>query len=477
MELIGASKIEEHNILCGDPYSFQGDERDIIFLSMVIGSNRRYTTLTKESYRQRYNVAASRAKDQMWLFHSVKREDLNPNCLRRQLLEHFMDPNRFTPTIIGIDDISELQQLAVANGRDIGTQPAPFDSWFEVDVALELAQRGYLVRPQYPSGGKFIDLVVEDSGRQLAIECHGPHHLQDEQINSDEARQLLLERIGWQFHIIWATSFYADRENIINGVVSDLTRRNIFPRGYTPPVAISPQLHQTHATTHNIEIADPVVENNPNLASVKLEVVPTEKSTAVDPATSILSSARPLPDPRAGDPDVVSEALVQIIRDYGPLPQKAAYRLYKEYSTINKISKPVGLCLGKAIRKLKRSNKIVAVDEYGNRNIDDMILRSADTESVKLREEGVRDLFEDIPPSELAFVMVNHTTERGAVGRLSKRHLIYPVLHFYGFEKLTSRREPILDAAYEIYCRELREDLDDGLHTTNLESVGQSVSV
>ena len=55
--------------------------------------------------------------------------------------------------------------------------------------------------------------------------------------------------------------------------------------------------------------------------------------------------------------------------------------------------------------------------------------------------------------------------------------LIYPVLHFYGFEKLTSRREPIFDAAYEIYCRKIREDLGDSLQTTNTESAAQVVSV
>ena len=477
LELIGASKIEEHNIMCGDPYSFQGDERDIIFLSMVIGSNRRHNTLTMKKFQQRYNVAASRAKDQMWLFYSVKREDLNPNGLRRQLLEHFIEPDRFTPTISGIDNISELQQLAVAKGRENGTQPAPFDSWFEVDVALELAQRGYLVRPQYPSGGKFIDLVIEDSGNKLAIECHGPHHLQAEQIESDEARQQLLERIGWQFHIIWATNFYADRESIIEGVINDLTSRSIFPRGYAPPSEISPKLDHTPATTDRNKPAITFAEDEPDFPTVKTDAVPTTRSPVVESETTILSLTRPLPDPRAGDPDVVSAALVQIITDYGPLPQKAVYRIYKEYSTINKVTKPVRLSLRKAIRKLRNSNTILSVDEYDNRNLDHMILRCADAEEIRLREVGSRERFEDIPPSEIALVMLNHTRERGAVGRLNKRHLIYPVLHFYGFEKLTSRREPIFDAAYEIYCQKIREDLGVSSETNNTVSTALAGSV
>ena len=56
-------KDETVRLLCGDSYSFQGDERDIVFLSMVasLAGEGRPAPLTKESYRQRFNVAASRS--------------------------------------------------------------------------------------------------------------------------------------------------------------------------------------------------------------------------------------------------------------------------------------------------------------------------------------------------------------------------------------------------------------------------------
>ncbi|MGH3515503.1 MAG: DEAD/DEAH box helicase, partial [Pseudonocardiaceae bacterium] len=55
------------DLRCGDAADFQGSERDVMFLSMVAApeAGRRYAALTRDLYAQRYNVAASRAKDQM----------------------------------------------------------------------------------------------------------------------------------------------------------------------------------------------------------------------------------------------------------------------------------------------------------------------------------------------------------------------------------------------------------------------------
>ncbi len=86
---LGAEEVERRRIVCGNPYSFQGDERDIMFLSLVAATNERIQALTKTPDQRRFNVAASRARDQMILFHSLTRDDLSTSCLRRRLLEFF----------------------------------------------------------------------------------------------------------------------------------------------------------------------------------------------------------------------------------------------------------------------------------------------------------------------------------------------------------------------------------------------------
>ena len=54
----------DRQLRCGDAYDFQGDERDVIFLSMVASlepDRHRIPSLGHRSHEQRYNVAASRA--------------------------------------------------------------------------------------------------------------------------------------------------------------------------------------------------------------------------------------------------------------------------------------------------------------------------------------------------------------------------------------------------------------------------------
>jgi hypothetical protein len=80
----------------------------------------------------------SRARDQAWLFHSVQENDLGPNCLRRRVLEFFKQPPDLSIHGSSVD-IPTLQLVSRRADRMAERPPRPFDSWFEVDVALALA--------------------------------------------------------------------------------------------------------------------------------------------------------------------------------------------------------------------------------------------------------------------------------------------------------------------------------------------------
>jgi hypothetical protein len=120
LERLGAEEIERRRLLCGNPYSFQGDERDIILLSLVAATNAPIGTLTGSAYERRFNVAASRARDMMILFHLVTREDLSASCFRRRLLEFFESTN--PQQIAGIDR-DELERRASQDNRRVVPSP------------------------------------------------------------------------------------------------------------------------------------------------------------------------------------------------------------------------------------------------------------------------------------------------------------------------------------------------------------------
>ena len=224
-EILEPKVRQERRIRCGVPATFQGDERDIIFLSLVVAPNYSYRALTTLSDQRRFNVAMSRARDQVWLFHSVQLHDLSRDDLRWQLLYFFHNEGYRTK-----EDYEELERLERAVRelpRQPGQQPSPYESWFEVDVALELIRLGYRVKPQYEVAGYRIDLVIEGASNRLAIECDGDTWHGPERYDYDMNRQRQLERAGWTFVRIRESEFYANRTRAIEQIVEECKRLNI----------------------------------------------------------------------------------------------------------------------------------------------------------------------------------------------------------------------------------------------------------
>jgi len=233
---LGDEEVEDRRIVCGEPYSFQGDERDVIFLSLVAAPNEIIGTLTKKSDERRFNVAASRARDQMWLFHSATIDDLSPQCFRRLLLEYFLNPMSVINKALG-DEAEHLQQLAARANRGVEKPPRPFDSWFELDVALTIASRGYRVVPQYPIGNKRIDLMIEGAKSSLAVECYGDAWHGPERFEEDAYRQRTLERQGWRFWIVRDSVYSANPERAMAPLWTELQRLGIDPVAKSKPIS------------------------------------------------------------------------------------------------------------------------------------------------------------------------------------------------------------------------------------------------
>lgn len=206
---------EKHRLLCGNAAQFQGDERDIVFLSMVDGPPENgqlpYRDAgPKDIYKKRYNVAVSRARNQLWVVHSLDPEaHLKGGDLRRRLIEHARDPQALL--------------------RTMKEQGKRTDSIFEKLVLQRLMTAGYRVQPQWSVGSYRIDLVVEGTTRKLAVECDGERWHTTEQLHKDLERQAILERLGWVFVRIRGSVFFRDPNTAMAPVFSKLEQLGIEP--------------------------------------------------------------------------------------------------------------------------------------------------------------------------------------------------------------------------------------------------------
>ena len=196
--------VKERKIKVGTTYDFQGDERDVIILLMlaskttVDGEENEIATLTKKEYCRSFNVATSRAKEQMILIYSVRPEELSKECLRYKLITYCTTYNR----------IREKEKEFL------------FESVFEKDFYKEMKKSGYELIPQFRVGKYRIDFVVEnEEKKKVAIECDGDIYHTLEDYEKDMARQGVLERCGWKFVRIRASQFYYDRENSMRELI------------------------------------------------------------------------------------------------------------------------------------------------------------------------------------------------------------------------------------------------------------------
>ena len=221
---VGSAEMEKRKIVCGRPYDFQGDERDVIFLGLVdaLSDGTIRCDMSNPDVQRRYNVAMSRAKDQVWLFHSMSLNDLRPGSYQHRLLEYCENPAVVTQTLPF--DVAILDK----HRRDVKS-PAPFDSWFEIDVFMQIHGRGFRVLPQYEVANYRIDLVVEGMKGRLAVECDGDEWHGPDRYESDMARQRELERCGWVFWRVRGSDFYRDSANALQELWETLEAKKISP--------------------------------------------------------------------------------------------------------------------------------------------------------------------------------------------------------------------------------------------------------
>jgi very-short-patch-repair endonuclease len=132
---------------------------------------------TKRDFHRRVNVAASRPRDQLWVFHSVRQNELTVDDARALLLAHASRPP-------AADATPADPEAACVND-------------FQRAVLRKLRERGLNPIPQYRIGNYRIDFVMSTSdGRRLAVECDGDRYHGADAFAADLRRQAVLERVG-----------------------------------------------------------------------------------------------------------------------------------------------------------------------------------------------------------------------------------------------------------------------------------------
>lgn len=207
------SEYQKRRLLCGNAFQFQGDERDVMFLSMVDSpADLPLPMRQRDEARKVFNVAASRARDQLWLIHSLDPgRDLKAGDLRLRLIEH-------------------VSGAGVEKPLELDLAGAVFDSELQAELCRILDAEGYRVVPRYLVGSHAIDVVVQGPGNaRVGILCDGGRALPDQDIPGVLEHQMILERLGWKLIRMRASEYFRDPRKELERL-----RRRLGARGIKP---------------------------------------------------------------------------------------------------------------------------------------------------------------------------------------------------------------------------------------------------
>jgi very-short-patch-repair endonuclease len=189
----------------------QGDERDVIFISVTYGPDAkgnqylRFGPINGANGHRRLNVLFTRAKKRTEIFSSL-------------------DPERIQTTGSSAWGLRALKQYLVFARTGVletpdegGEQPT---NDFERSVGNVLKENGFDVVPQVGVAGFFIDLAVRHPVKPgvflVGIECDGAsYHSGRSARDRDRLRQEILEKLGWRIYRVWSTDWFKNRETEI----------------------------------------------------------------------------------------------------------------------------------------------------------------------------------------------------------------------------------------------------------------------
>jgi very-short-patch-repair endonuclease len=464
LERIEPEEWAARDLRCGDSADFQGSERDVMFLSMVAAAEpgKRLGALTRDLFVQRYNVAASRAKDQMWLFHSVALSDVgNPEDMRFQLLDYcYGVVSRREGCVAGALETQVSDNVRVD----------PFDSLFEQRVFNRLLDRGYTVVPQYPVEPYRLDLVVVGAKSRLAIECDGDTWHGPDSYERDLARQRDLERCGWQFFRIRESAFYVDPAGSLEALWETLEELEIYPSGWQPVTdrevngghvdgdtsAHTPATIPEHGPAVTMAAAGEVTPGTdrsepaaaaprpampdpfgatPSMRPMPQTVAPTADGSSEGytqpeltvqqdddgrfPAPSAAIALNPYEEfsgTVASLEDATRSSLVEgvlaVVAAEGPVMGHRLHSAYVKASGGQRVGKQIAKALNSAISAAARRGLLVEDNPLGAPGVKPRTFRLPTQPAVTLRELGPRS-FEHIPPRELATLIAALAVQHG----------------------------------------------------------------
>lgn len=194
----------------------QGDERDVIFISVGYGRSadgrvrQNFGPLNNDGGERRLNVLITRAKQRCHVSTNLQSDDVRLTASSRDGVKAFKK-------FLAYAEHGEISEISMPSGREAASP-------FQQEVANKLRSYGYEIHDEIASSGFFVDIGVVDPNRPgryvLGIECDGAtYHSSQSARDRDRLREQVLVGLGWRLHRIWSTDWFHNSERELRRAV------------------------------------------------------------------------------------------------------------------------------------------------------------------------------------------------------------------------------------------------------------------
>lgn len=392
----------------------QGDERDVIFLSVGYGKDaegrmfQNFGPLNKIGGERRLNVLISRARMRCEVYSSITDQDITIADNTREGVKGLKQFMQFART--GIFDVAE------ASDKEIGS---PFEE--AVKNALELHYPELEVQTQVGVAGFFIDLAICDPNKKgryvLGIECDGvAYHSSPSARERDRMRQSVLESKGWVIHRLWGIDFFKKPELEISKII----------KAYNDALL---QLEELD------ELEDKVPERN---IFHMVRETEQEEEFAI-PYQSITTVILPDTDPYKVHPSRLASLIEEVLSIEAPIHTDELVTRMRELWGWSRAADKFKSHIADGLKVLQKSKTIVIEDNF-------IYLQSAQVNEVRKRSEtspsGTRKPAY-LPPAEIDLALTKITA---AAISLTRDEAAKEVSKVFGFKSMSSELKNVIDS-------------------------------
>ena len=325
--------------------TIQGDERDVIFISVGYGRDingkitMNFGPLNKIGGERRLNVLVTRARNKVVVFSSISSDDFDLSKTKASgvhALKQYLDFAR-----------SHGDSSFLSKGEDFSGE---FDesNIFERSVYNQLIEKGIDIIPQVGYAGYKIDFGIlhpkDPSKFILALECDGAsYHSSATARDRDRLRQEVLENLGWRFYRIWSTDWFLNPSREMSKLLDAIETAKSSPLNLTS--------NSREQTLEVEEVEHIPLKNNLGIETIPYEVFPVEIQSypeyfysegygeKQDLVQKIISVESPIH---------IKELCLRVIQHYG----------------MNKVGSKILLIIESVVGQLVRSNKVFCKNDF-----------------------------------------------------------------------------------------------------------------